>query len=197
MDQEHIIRPTFQITKKERRELHGHKSCILWFTGLSGSGKSTIANGVEQRLHEMGYSTYILDGDNLRWGLNRDLTFSPEDRTENIRRVGEVSKLFVDGGIVVLATFIAPYAKDREMVRELVEDEEFIEVYVKCSLEACEHRDPKGLYKKARSGEIKEFTGISAPYEIPEVPDLIIETENKTVAESVSKVIHFLKERSL
>ena len=146
------------------------------FTGLSGSGKSTIANLVEKKLHELGTSTYILDGDNLREGLNKDLGFSSEDRKENIRRIGEIAKLFVDGGIVTLATFISPYASDREAVRKIVSQGEFIEIYVKCSLEECENRDPKGLYKKARQGGISNFTGVSAPYEEPENPEIIIET---------------------
>lgn len=158
--QENIHQHPFSITKELRQTLHGHKSYILWFTGLSGSGKSTIANMVEGRLYAMGISTYILDGDNLRNGLNEDLGFSSDDRKENIRRIGEVSKIFVDSGIVVLATFISPYASDREKVRKKVQQDEFIEIYVKCPIEACEKRDPKGLYKKARNGEITHFTGV-------------------------------------
>ena len=179
--------------KKDRQELHGHKSFILWFTGLSGSGKSTIANLVEKKLHGMGISTYILDGDNLREGLNKDLGFSSEDRKENLRGIGEIAKLFVDGGIVTLATFISPYATDRVEVRKKVSQGEFIEIYVKCSLEECENRDPKGLYKKARQGEISNFTGISAPYEEPENPEIIIGTNHKSVDECALLIINYLK----
>ena len=195
--QENIHQHPFSITKELRQAQHGHKSYILWFTGLSGSGKSTIANMVEGRLHEMGISTYILDGDNLRNGLNEDLGFSSGDRKENIRRIGEVSKLFVDSGIVVLATFISPYASDREEVRKKVQQDEFIEIYVKCPIEACEKRDPKGLYKKARSGEITSFTGVSAPYEEPENPEIIIETSQYTIEECVQQVMNYLKDNGL
>jgi len=191
--QKHIFHHSFSIKKNDREELHGHKSYILWFTGLSGSGKSTIANLVEKKLHEMGISTYILDGDNLREGINQDLGFSSEDRKENLRRIGEIAKLFVDGGIVTLATFISPYASDREKVRKKVRQGEFIEIYVKCSLEECENRDPKGLYKKARQGEISNFTGVSAPYEEPENPEIIIETNQKSVGECVQQIINYLK----
>ncbi|KAA9013586.1 adenylyl-sulfate kinase [Niallia endozanthoxylica] len=192
-EQKHIFHHSFSIKKNDREELHGHKSYILWFTGLSGSGKSTIANLVEKKLHEMGISTYILDGDNLREGINQDLGFSSEDRKENLRRIGEIAKLFVDGGIVTLATFISPYASDREKVRKKVRQGEFIEIYVKCSLEECENRDPKGLYKKARQGEISNFTGVSAPYEEPENPEIIIETNQKSVGECVQQIINYLK----
>ncbi len=163
-----------QVTKEERQKLHKHQSAILWFTGLSASGKSTLCVALEKRLHERGISTYILDGDNVRHSLNKDLGFSPGDRTENIRRIGEVAKLFVDAGIITLTAFISPYREDRKTVRELVNSEEFIEIYVKCSVEECERRDPKGLYKKARAGEIKDFTGINAPYEEPINPEIII-----------------------
>ncbi|MGE7760013.1 adenylyl-sulfate kinase [Peribacillus sp. NPDC097895] len=195
--QENIHQHSFSITKELRQALHGHKSYILWFTGLSGSGKSTIANMVESRLHDMGISTYILDGDNLRNGLNEDLGFSSDDRKENIRRIGEVSKIFVDGGIVVLATFISPYASDRENVRKKVQKDEFIEIYVKCPIEACEKRDPKGLYKKARIGEITHFTGVSAPYEEPENPEILIETSQYTIEECVQQVMNYLKDNGL
>lgn len=191
---ENIHHHSFSITKELRQALHGHKSFIIWFTGLSGSGKSTIANMVEGRLHEKGISTYILDGDNLRNGLNEDLGFSSEDRKENIRRIGEVAKIFVDSGIVVLATFISPYISDREDVRKKVQQGEFLEIYVKCPLEACEKRDPKGLYKKARIGEITQFTGISAPYEEPVNPEIIIETSQYSIEECVQQILNFLKD---
>lgn len=197
MENKHVFYNPFQVTKKDRQKLHGHKSYILWFTGLSGAGKSTIANCVEKNLHQMGFSTYVLDGDNLRLGLNQDLKFSPQDRAENIRRVGEVAKLLVESGIIVLATFIAPYARDREMVKNMMEEDEFIEIYVQCPLEVCEQRDTKGLYKKARKGEIKDFTGISAPYEIPLFPGLIVETENNTIEESCLQVINFIIENKV
>lgn len=185
------------ITKKDRQKLHGHRSCILWFTGLSGSGKSTIANVVEQKLHQKGISTYLMDGDNVRHGLNADLGFSPEDRTENIRRIGETAKLFVDSGTVVLATFVSPYRFDRETVRNLVQPDEFVEVYVKCSLKACESRDPKGLYKRARRKEIKEFTGISAPYEEPEQPEIMVESEHFTIEECAEQILQHLKNENI
>ncbi len=155
------------VKKAERRQRNDHGSCILWFTGLSGAGKSTLANALERYLFEQGVSSYVLDGDNVRHGLNEGLGFSEADRTENIRRVGEVSKLFVDAGMIVCTAFISPFVEDRQRVRSLVEEGEFVEVYVRCSLEACEERDPKGLYKKARAGEISDFTGISSPYEEP------------------------------
>lgn len=192
-EQNNIFHYHFAITKKERQNLHGHKSYILWFTGLSGSGKSTIANAVENKLYELGISTYILDGDNLRNGLNQDLGFSAEDRKENIRRVGEVAKLFVDSGIVVLATFISPYRSDRETLRNSMGYGEFIEIYVNCPLENCEKRDPKGLYKKARKGEIKDFTGISSPYEKPVNPEIILNSNQYSVEECALQVIDFLK----
>lgn len=190
--QQSIIPHSFTITKKDRQALHGHKSYILWFTGLSGSGKSTIANMIEGKLYEKGISTYILDGDNLRQGLNQDLGFSSEDRKENIRRIGEIAKLFVDGGVIVLATFISPYASDREAVRKIVKQDEFVEIYVKCSLEDCEKRDPKGLYEKARKGEINHFTGISAPYEEPENPEIIIETNRYSIEKCTIQILNFL-----
>ncbi|PGZ06970.1 adenylyl-sulfate kinase [Bacillus cereus] len=183
----------FSITKKDRQNLHKHKSCIVWFTGLSGSGKSTITNIVENKLHQLGISTYILDGDNLRKGLNQDLSFSVADRKENIRRVGEVSKLFVDCGVIVLAAFISPYRSDREAVRNNVHPGEFIEVYVDCSLENCENRDPKGLYKKARNGEIIEFTGISSPYEKPLNPEITLDSNHCSAEACAIQVIDFLK----
>jgi len=181
-----------RITRADRERLKGHKSFILWFTGLSGSGKSTLSHKVEEKLYEMGVHTYVLDGDNIRQGLNKDLGFSEEDRRENIRRIGEVAKLFVDAGVVVLTAFISPYRRDREFVRNLVDKGDFIEVYVKCPLEVCEQRDPKGLYKKARAGQIKNFTGIDDPYEEPENPEIIVETDKMTVEECVDKIVNFL-----
>ena len=182
-----------QVTKTDRQVLNGHKSAVLWFTGLSGAGKSTVAVEVEKQLHSKGIRTYILDGDNIRHGLNKNLGFSPEDRKENIRRIGEVSKLFVDAGLFTLTAFISPYQEDRNLVRELLGEKEFIEIYVKCDLSECERRDPKGLYKKARSGEIKNFTGIDAPYEAPEQPELVIENDKQTVEESALQVIDYLE----
>ncbi|MED3907336.1 MULTISPECIES: adenylyl-sulfate kinase [Geobacillus] len=183
-----------KVTKEDRQKLNGHKSVVLWFTGLSGAGKSTLSVEVEKELHQRGVRTYILDGDNIRHGLNKDLGFSAEDRKENIRRIGEVAKLMVDAGIVTLTAFISPYREDREMVRQLLGEKEFIEIYVKCSLEECERRDPKGLYKKARAGEIKGFTGIDDPYEEPENPELVVETDKQTLEESVKQVITYLEE---
>ncbi|MCF6093259.1 adenylyl-sulfate kinase [Microaerobacter geothermalis] len=181
------------VKKEDRHRLNGHRSGVIWFTGLSGSGKSTLANAVDRELYKHNIRSYVLDGDNIRHGLNRNLGFSPEDRQENIRRIGEVSKLFVDAGLFVLTAFISPYRNDREMVRRLLNNDEFIEVYVKCSIDECERRDPKGLYEKARKGEIKEFTGISAPYEEPINPEIIIETDKQSLEESVAQVMEYLK----
>ena len=181
-----------KVTKEDRQRIKGHKSAVIWFTGLSGSGKSTLANELEYKLHSLGVHTYVLDGDNIRHGLNSDLGFSPEDRQENIRRIGEVAKLFVDAGLIVLVSFISPYRRDRNRARSLVEPGEFIEVYVKCPLEVAEQRDPKGLYKKARAGIIQEFTGISAPYEEPESPEIVVETDKLSVEESVEKIFKYL-----
>ncbi|MBU8772843.1 adenylyl-sulfate kinase [Cytobacillus oceanisediminis] len=188
-----LYSPIFKVTKEKRRALHGHNSKIIWFTGLSGSGKTTIANELEDILHSKGISTFILDGDNIRQGLNNDLGFSQEDRKENIRRIGEVAKLFVDSGIVVLVTFISPFASERKLVRDMVEKDEFIEVYVNCSLAECEKRDPKGLYQRAKNGEIKEFTGISSPYEVPENPEIILETSNYSIKECTEILYDYLK----
>ncbi|HCW36652.1 adenylyl-sulfate kinase [Mammaliicoccus sciuri] len=183
-----------EVTKAQRQERNGHKSVVIWFTGLSGSGKSTISVALEKALFEQNITSYRLDGDNIRHGLNQNLGFSPEDRKENIRRIGEVCKLMVDAGVVTMTAFISPYEEDRNTVRDILEDGEFIEVYTKCSLDECESRDPKGLYKKARSGEIKEFTGINAPYEEPSNPEIVIDTENESVEESVEKIVAYLKE---
>jgi adenylylsulfate kinase len=184
------------ITKEDRRKRNGHHSAILWFTGLSGSGKSTIANAVSKKLFDLDIQNYVLDGDNIRHGLNKDLGFSAADRTENIRRIGEVAKLFVDSGQFVLTAFISPFAQDRELVRNLVEKDEFIEIYVKCPLEECERRDPKGLYKKARNGEIRDFTGIDSPYEAPVSPELMLETDRYTIDECANQVIAYLRDRN-
>ncbi|WP_456364604.1 adenylyl-sulfate kinase [Priestia aryabhattai] len=183
------------ITKQERREQNNHHSFVLWFTGLSGSGKSTVANAVAKALFDKNIRNYVLDGDNVRFGLNKNLGFSAEDRTENIRRIGEVSKLFVDSGQVVLTAFISPFQEDRAQVREILEGNEFLEVYVECPLEECEKRDPKGLYKKARSGEIRNFTGIDSPYESPANPEVTINTSTQSVEECVQTVIEYLSNR--
>lgn len=185
------------VTKEDRQKRAGHKSCVLWFTGLSGAGKSTLANAVEQELHQRGLASYVLDGDNIRHGLNKGLGFGEEDRKENIRRIGEVAKLFVDAGVIVLTAFISPYRSDRELARSLVEAGEFIEVYVKCPLEECERRDVKGLYAKARRGEIGQFTGISAPYEEPLQPEIVIESSEQTIEESVAAVLAYLEQAGI
>ncbi|KHE67417.1 adenylyl-sulfate kinase [Halobacillus sp. BBL2006] len=184
-----------KVAKAERQELKNHKSPVLWFTGLSGSGKSTLSVEVEKALYELGVHSYRLDGDNVRHGLNKNLGFSPEDRTENIRRIGEVAKLMNDAGLVTLTAFISPYREDRDNVRELFDDGDFVEVYAKCSLEEAENRDPKGLYKKARSGEIKGFTGIDAPYEEPTSPEIVVETDKTSLEDSVKLVINYLQEK--
>jgi adenylylsulfate kinase len=183
------------ITRADRERAHGHRGATLWFTGLSGSGKSTLARALEEVLFERGCQVYVLDGDNIRHGLNRDLGFSPADRTENIRRIGEVAKLFTDFGALVLTAFISPYRADRAAVRALMYEGDFVEVYVEADLNVCEDRDPKGLYKKARRGEIPEFTGVSAPYEAPEAPELVVRTDRNTVDECVAQLIGFLQAR--
>lgn len=183
-----------KVTKKERQDRNKHKSAVLWFTGLSGSGKSTISAKLEKVLFDKGIQCYRLDGDNIRHGLNKNLGFSPEDRSENIRRIGEVAKLMVDAGMITLAAFISPYRKDRKHVRNLLEDGEFIEVYVKARIETCEARDPKGLYKKVRNGEIKNFTGIDAPYEEPHKPELMIDTDQLSIEQSVKIITNYLTE---
>ena len=183
------------VKKIDRERMNQHRGVCMWFTGLSGSGKSTLAVEVQNQLFERGHHTYVLDGDNIRHGLNKDLGFSPEDRTENIRRIGEVAKLFVDAATVVMTAFISPYREDRDQVRRIMAEGDFVEVYVQCDLAVCEERDTKGLYKKARAGEIREFTGISAPYEAPENAELVVDTSNETVEESAGKVIEFLESR--
>ena len=185
----------FKITKSQRELLHGHKVYLLWFTGLSGSGKSTLANLVEIELHKKGVSTYILDGDNIRQGINIDLSFAPKDRSENIRRIAEISNLMLDAGVVTLAAFVSPYIKDREAVKQVVGPNNVIEIYVNTSIEVCEQRDVKGLYKKARAGEIKNMTGISAPYQLPITPDIEIITNGQTIQESVAVIMQFLNKK--
>ena len=190
---ENVVWHEGKVTKKEREKLLGQKGVVVWFTGLPSSGKSTISREVEKRLYKMGKLVYVLDGDNVRHGLNSDLGFSPKDRKENIRRISEVAKLFVDAGIITLTAFISPYKIDRETARKLFEKGEFIEIYVKCPVSMCIKRDPKGMYKKALKGEIKEFTGISAPYEEPENPEIILETNEESVEKSAQKVIDYLR----
>ena len=185
------------VSKKNRSIQKKQQPCILWFTGLSGAGKSTIAGAVEQQLYELGHHTYLLDGDNVRHGLNKDLAFSDEDREENIRRIGEVSKLFVDAGLLVLTAFISPFRSDRRMVRELVGSNEFIEVHMNTPIETCEKRDPKGLYEKARKGEIKNFTGIDSDYEIPEHAEVTINTKELGIGEGADLIIDYLKENDI
>ena len=189
---ENIIPHTYQVSVEDRRKLNKHNSLLLWFTGLSGSGKSTIANVVEQELYKQGFKTYTLDGDNIRKGINNDLTFSPEDRTENIRRIAETAGLMVDAGLVVLAAFVSPYKKDRDNIKHIVKDVNFVEIFINTSVEECERRDLKGLYKKARAVEIKNMTGISDHYEAPENPDIEIKTEHETIEEAASKIIKYL-----
>ena len=182
------------ITNADRERLLQQKGVVIWFTGLSGSGKSTLAHAVEEKLFEKGHLTYVLDGDNIRHGLNKNLGFSPEDREENIRRIGEVAKLFADAGIITMTAFISPYRADRDKARALLDDGRFIEVYVKVPLEVAEERDPKGLYKKARAGEIKQFTGIDAPYEEPLNAELVIDTSEHSLEESAEIVLKYLQE---
>lgn len=190
--EENIIRHDYKIGVNERRKANGHNSFLIFFTGLSGSGKSTIANGLEQKLVKENIRTYTLDGDNVRKGINKDLSFSAEDRSENNRRIGEVANLFVDAGMVVLAAFVAPFEKDRNLIKETVGEQNYVEVFVNTSLEECEKRDVKGLYKKARKGEIKDMTGISSPYEVPLRPNITL-TENESVDEAVNKVFELIR----
>ena len=184
------------VTRVRREQQNGHKSVLLWFTGLSGAGKSTLAHAVEETLYQMGCHTFVLDGDNVRHGLCGDLGFTENDRKENIRRVGEASKLFLEAGVIVLTAFISPFCEDRERVRKLMGNEDFIEIYCHCPLEVCENRDVKGLYKKARQGLIKDFTGISSPYEIPEHPELVIDTAAKPLEECVAQVVEYLQNKN-
>jgi len=193
---DHLYWHKAAVTRREREKLNGHRGFTIWFTGLSASGKSTLAVAAEGALHRMGCRTYILDGDNIRHGLNRNLGFSPEDREENIRRIGEVAKLFRDCGVITMTAFISPYLKDRQDARDLGSGDDFIEVFVDCPIEVCEQRDPKGVYRKAREGVIKEFTGISAPYEAPENPEIHLHTEQMTVAECVDVILNYLFEKN-
>lgn len=185
------------VTRERREKMNKHRAKLLWFTGLSGSGKSTLAHALEEELHNRRCRTYVFDGDNVRHGLCGDLGFTVEDRTENIRRIGEMAKLFVDAGVIALTAFISPIREDRDRARGLFPHGDFIEVYIKCSLEACEERDVKGLYKRARNGEIPNFTGISSPYEPPNNPEITIDTENRTVEECVEQMIDALEQRGV
>lgn len=192
---ENIVKQGYNIQRKHRNEHKKHASFVVWFTGLSGSGKSTIANEVERALFERGLHTYSLDGDNIRGGLNKDLEFSREDRNENLRRIGEVAKLFSDAGIITLAAFISPMEEDRQLVRGIIGNDQFVEVFVDTSLEVCQERDVKGLYKKALAGKISDFTGVSAPYEAPLKPDIHIKTEQDTLGTAVERITSFLNKK--
>lgn len=194
---ENIVWHKHKVEKLDRSKQKKQKPCILWFTGLSGAGKSTVADAVEQKLFELGHHTYLLDGDNVRHGLNKDLGFSDADRVENIRRIGEMAKLFADAGLIVMSAFISPFRSDRQMVRDLVEEKEFVEVYISTPLSTCEERDPKGLYKKARSGQIKNFTGIDSDYEVPQHPEVTLNTAELNVNECVERVISYLKQNEI
>jgi adenylylsulfate kinase len=186
------------VTREDRQNLRGHNDAVLWFTGLSGSGKSTLAFATERALMDRACHSYVLDGDNVRHGMNKDLGFTPEDREENIRRIGEVAKLFADAGLLVMTAFISPYSRDREVARGLhTSGDEFVEVYCKCALSVCEERDPKGLYKKARAGEIRNFTGIDAPYEEPDDAEIIVDTDSETVEECVGKILAYLENKGV
>ena len=193
--QKNVIPHKFSITQEERSKIKRHGAFLLWFTGLSGSGKSTIANAVEHALHQKKIHTYTLDGDNVRKGLNNNLSFSPEDRTENIRRIAEVANLMIDAGLVVLAAFVSPYEKDRKNIMNIVGSTNYVEIFIDTPIEECERRDVKGLYAKARSGEIKDFTGISAPYESPKNPDIRIDTTSMSVEESAEAILKNIKEK--
>tara|TARA_B100000953_G_scaffold238765_1_gene200272 strand:- start:3 stop:602 length:600 start_codon:yes stop_codon:yes gene_type:complete len=197
MKNTNIIYHAASVTRERRNQLNNHKSVVIWFTGLSGSGKSTLAHSVEEILFSKGCRTYVLDGDNVRHGLTSNLDFSNEDRKENIRRIGEVTKLMMEAGLIILTAFISPFREDRIAVRNLISDGDFIEIYCKASLETCEARDLKGLYKRARLGEIKNYTGINSPYEIPDNPELIIDIDKESLEESVSKIVSFLQTKSI
>lgn len=197
MSADNVVWHTHRVLKKDRSIQKKQQPCILWFTGLSGAGKSTIAGAVEQKLFEMGHHTYLLDGDNVRHGLNKDLGFSDEDRIENIRRIGETAKLFVDSGLIVLTAFISPFRSDRKLVRDLVNQFEFIEVHISTPIDVCENRDPKGLYKKARAGEIKNFTGIDSEYQQPEHAEITVNTAEMDIEKCANVVIDYLKEHQM
>ena len=185
------------VTRKRRQELNGHRSCVLWFTGLSGAGKSTLAHAVEEMLHRQGCRTFVLDGDNVRHGLSSDLGFSDEDRKENIRRIAEAAKLMSEAGVITLTAFISPFREDRALARDLMPEEDFLEIYCKAELATCEARDPKGLYKKARAGLIKNYTGIDSPYEEPGVPELIVDTDQLSLEESAALVLQLLVDKGV
>jgi len=193
MKSPNVIYHQASVTRERRNQSNNHQSVVLWFTGLSGSGKSTLAHALEEKLFNKGCKTFVLDGDNVRYGLNSNLDFSDNDRKENIRRVGEVAKLMLESGLIVMTAFISPFREDRAAVRNLISNSDFIEIYCKASLKTCEERDVKGLYKRARAGEIKNYTGIDSPYEAPENPELIIDTDKETLDESVSKIYNFLE----
>ena len=193
MKSSNVIYHQATVTRQRRSKLNEHRSVVLWFTGLSGSGKSTLAHALEEKLFQKGCRTFVLDGDNVRHGLNSNLDFSESDRTENIRRISEVSKLMLESGLIVMTAFISPFNKDRNEAKKLISNDDFIEIYCKASLEICEARDVKGLYKKARAGKIKNYTGIDSPYEVPENPDLIIDTDNETLDNAVFKILNFLE----
>jgi len=197
MKSTNIIYHNASVTRKRRSQLNKHKSVVIWFTGLSGSGKSTLAHSVEEILFNKGYRTFVLDGDNVRHGLSSNLDYSNKDRKENIRRIGEVTKLMMEAGLIIMTAFISPFREDRIAVRNLIPDGDFIEIYCKASLETCEQRDLKGFYKRARAGEIKNYTGIDSPYEEPENPELIIDTDKETLDESVSRIVSFLQTKAI
>ncbi len=197
MKSTNIVYHKATVTRERRNQLNKHKSVVIWFTGLSGSGKSTLAHSVEEELHQLNCRTFVLDGDNVRHGLSSNLGFSNPDRKENIRRIGEVSKLMMEAGVITITAFISPFKDDRNMVREMLPHGDFIEIYCQASLETCEVRDIKGLYKLARAGKIKNYTGIDSPYDIPENPELIINTEDNSLEKSVAKVIDFLKTKRI
>jgi adenylylsulfate kinase len=197
MKSSNVIYHQATVTRQRRSKLNEHRSVVLWFTGLSGSGKSTLAHALEEKLFQKGCRTFVLDGDNVRHGLNSNLDFSESDRTENIRRISEVSKLMLESGLIVMTAFISPFNKDRNEAKRLISNDDFIEIYCKASLETCEARDVKGLYKKARAGKIKNYTGIDSPYEVPENPDLIIDTDNETLDNAVFKILNFLEKHFL
>jgi adenylylsulfate kinase len=197
MKSPNVIYHQASVTRERRNQSNNHQSVVLWFTGLSGSGKSTLAHVLEEKLFKNGCNTFVLDGDNVRHGLNANLDFSDDDRKENIRRIGEVAKLMLEAGFIVMTAFISPFREDRAAVRNLISNNDFIEIYCKASLKTCEERDVKGLYKRARAGEIKNYTGIDSPYEAPENPELIIDTDKETLDESVSKIYKFLKRKAI
>ena len=197
MNSSKIIYHQASVTRQRRNKLNNHRSVVLWFTGLSGSGKSTLAHSLEEKLFQKGCKTFVLDGDNVRHGLNSNLDFSEAGRTENIRRISEVSKLMLESGLIVMTAFISPINKDRGEARQLISNEDFIEIYCKASIETCETRDVKGLYKRARAGEITNYTGIDSPYEVPENPELTIDTDNQSLEGSVSTILSFLKSNGI